>query len=88
MTIKVLVVCAGNICRSPAAEAAIEEAAWASFAEAIENGEGIDAAMMAAEDIVLNYVKGSHPTPQGMAGAREECGAVIAKLGKRLRGES
>lgn len=44
--------------------------------------------LMAAEDIVLNYVKGANPTPEGMAGAREECGAVIAKLGKRLRGES
>ncbi len=44
--------------------------------------------LMAAEDIVLDYVKSDHPTPQGMADARGECAAVIAKLGQRLRGEA
>lgn len=44
--------------------------------------------LMAAEDIVLNYVKNGSPTPQGFSEARAECGNVVAELGKRLRGES
>jgi len=44
--------------------------------------------LMDAEDIVLNYVKSGETTVAGMAEARKECGAVIASLGKRLRGES
>lgn len=44
--------------------------------------------LAAAEDIVLNYVRGENITPQGLADARQECGDVIGKLGKRLRGES
>ena len=43
--------------------------------------------LMAAEDIVMNYVKSGNPTPRGFNEAREECGNVIAELGKRLRGE-
>ncbi|MFQ5730660.1 MAG: RraA family protein [Planctomycetaceae bacterium] len=42
--------------------------------------------LMAAEDIVLNYVKSGDISPAGFAKAREECSAVIAALGKRLRG--
>ncbi len=42
--------------------------------------------LMAAEDIVLNYLKAGNPTPGGFAEARKECGAVIQALGKRLRG--
>ena len=44
--------------------------------------------LMAAEDIVLNYVRSGDISPAGFAEARNECGAVIAKLGKRLRGKS
>ncbi len=36
------------------AAAAIEEAAWSTFVEAIENGGGIDAAIMAAEGIAFD----------------------------------
>jgi hypothetical protein len=42
---------------------------------------------MAAEDIVLNYVRSGNISPAGLVEARDECGAAIAKLGKRLRGE-
>ena len=44
--------------------------------------------LMAAEDIVLNYVKSGDISPAGFTKAREECGAVIAALGKRLRSET
>ena len=44
--------------------------------------------LMAAEDIVLNYLKSGTPTPEGLGEARKECGAAIQKLGKRLRGEA
>jgi regulator of RNase E activity RraA len=44
--------------------------------------------LMAAEDIVLNYVKSGKITPAGLAEARNECGVAIGKLGKRLRGET
>ena len=44
--------------------------------------------LMTAEHIVLNYLKsGGNLTPSGLAEARKECGAMIAALGKRLRGE-
>ncbi len=43
--------------------------------------------LMAAEDIVLNYLKGENLTPKAYDEARAECGSVIAALGKRLRGE-
>lgn len=43
--------------------------------------------LMAAEDIVLNYVRGSQVTPSGLAEARKECSETIARLGRRLRGE-
>ena len=42
--------------------------------------------LMAAESIVIDYVRGKNPTVAGMAAARKECGDLIAKLGKRLRG--
>jgi regulator of RNase E activity RraA len=46
--------------------------------------------LMAAENIVLDYLKANvgKVTPKGMAEARDACASVIAKLGKRLRGES
>lgn len=43
--------------------------------------------LMDAEEIVLKYVKAPNPTASGLAEAREECGALIAKLGQRLRGK-
>jgi hypothetical protein len=43
---------------------------------------------MAAEDIILQYLKNPNPTPQGFGEARKACGAEIQKLGKRLRGET
>lgn len=46
------------------------------------------AELMAAEDIVLNYVRSDDLTTAGFTAARDACGAEIAKLGKRLRGES
>jgi len=44
--------------------------------------------LMAAEDIVLGYLKAGDVTPQGLGEARRECGARIAQLGRRLRGEA
>lgn len=43
--------------------------------------------LMAAEDVVLNYVRGEKITPEGLGEARKECAALIAELAKRLRGE-
>ncbi len=44
--------------------------------------------LMAAEQIVLDYVRsGTGITPAGLDSSRKECGAMIAKLRKRLRGE-
>ena len=42
--------------------------------------------LMAAEQIVLDYLKSDGLTPAGLAGARKECGARIAALAKRLVG--
>lgn len=44
--------------------------------------------LMAAEQIVIDYVKGTGLTPAGLTEARDECQAMIARLGRRLRGES
>jgi regulator of RNase E activity RraA len=44
--------------------------------------------LMAAEYIILQYLKNPSPTPQGFGEARKACGAEIQKLGKRLRGET
>lgn len=44
--------------------------------------------LMDAEEIVLKYVRGETITPQGLDEARKECGAAIARLGKRLRGDA
>ena len=43
---------------------------------------------MAAENIVLDYLKGDHLTPAGLAAARKECADAFARLGQRLRGKS
>lgn len=43
--------------------------------------------LMAAEDIVLNYVRSGDITPDGLNEARAACGAKIGELGKRLRGK-
>jgi len=43
--------------------------------------------LMAAEEIVLSYVKGKSITSAGLAEARKECVDRIEKLGQRLRGE-
>lgn len=42
--------------------------------------------LMAAEQIVLDYCRSGHVTPQGLTEARNECAAGFAELGKRLRG--
>jgi len=42
---------------------------------------------MAAEKVVLDYLKKDRVTPEGYAEARKECTAMIAALGRRLRGE-
>ena len=44
--------------------------------------------LMAAEDIVLKYCRSGEITPRGFNEARSECATVIARLGKRLRGET
>lgn len=44
--------------------------------------------LMAAEDVVLNYVRGGNITPDGLAEARKECAHLVAVLGNRLRKES
>ena len=43
---------------------------------------------MAAEDIILGYLKQDGLSSAGMAEARTECAETIAELGKRLRGEA
>jgi 4-hydroxy-4-methyl-2-oxoglutarate aldolase len=40
---------------------------------------------MAAEQVVLDYVKSGNVTPAGLAKAREECTRRIAALGERVR---
>lgn len=44
--------------------------------------------LMEAEQIVLDYLKSEQLTVAGYSEARAECGAVIQKLGQRLRGET
>ncbi len=46
------------------------------------------AEFMVAEQVVLDYVRGESPSPAGFAEARNECGAMIAELGRRVRGEN
>ena len=46
------------------------------------------AELMEAEWIIMNCLKQPGPTPAGLVEARDACAAQIAKLGKRLRGES
>jgi len=43
---------------------------------------------MAAEEIVLSYLKGPEPTIVGFIEARRACTDAIAGLGRRLRGET
>lgn len=43
------------------------------------------AELMRAEQVVLDYCKGAGITPKGLAAARDECGAMISALTKRLR---
>ena len=43
---------------------------------------------MAAEKVVLDYLKGDRVTPEGYAEARKECTERIAALGRRLRGNT
>jgi regulator of RNase E activity RraA len=46
------------------------------------------AELVAAETIVLDYLKGSSLTPRGFAEARDACKARIDALAKRLKGRS
>lgn len=39
-----------------------------------------------AEQVVLDYVRGPNPTPAGLTAARKESAALMADLGRRLRG--
>ena len=41
--------------------------------------------LMAAESVVLEYLKRPDPTPDGYAAARAECGRQIAALATRLK---
>ena len=43
------------------------------------------AGLAAAEKIILDYVRGTNITPAGMAEARKECSAMLAKLTQQLR---
>lgn len=43
---------------------------------------------VAAEDIVLDYLKSGNPTPQGLAEARNACAGEIAKLTGRVVGKA
>jgi regulator of RNase E activity RraA len=45
------------------------------------------AGFMAAEAVILDYLKSGKPTVAGFAAAQKECKARIAALGRRLRGE-
>jgi regulator of RNase E activity RraA len=40
---------------------------------------------MAAEAVILDYLRGSNPTIGGFKAAQQECRAMIEKLGERLR---
>ena len=42
---------------------------------------------VAAEQVILDYLKADDPTPAGLAEARGESSARIAALGRRVRGE-
>lgn len=71
MTTRVLAVCAGNICRSPAAEAAISEAATDAGIDVVVDSAGTG-----------TWSLGSPPHPQSVAaGAR----AGLAILGRARR---
>lgn len=72
MTLKVLVVCAGNICRSPSAEAAINEAALA---------RGVDVAVDSAGTGSWNI--GEPPDSQAIA-AGERAGLTISGRARKV----
>ena len=40
---------------------------------------------MSAESIILDYLRGDNPTPEGFAEAREACGAKVDALAKHVR---
>jgi 4-hydroxy-4-methyl-2-oxoglutarate aldolase len=42
------------------------------------------AGLMRAEQVVLDYVRGSNPTPAGLTAARKECAAMMNELSQRL----
>lgn len=44
--------------------------------------------LMAAEQIILDYLQGGDLNPAAFGEARNECTAMVAQLGKRLRGEA
>jgi regulator of RNase E activity RraA len=46
------------------------------------------AEFVAAETVVLDYLKGGRVTPEGFAAARKECHRRIAELGRRLKSRS
>ncbi len=74
MTIKVLVVCAGNICRSPAAEAAIDEAALA---------RGVDVQVDSAGTGSWNI--GEPPSDHAIA-AGKRAGLIIEGRARKMNG--
>jgi regulator of RNase E activity RraA len=41
--------------------------------------------LAAAEKVILDYVRGKNPTPTGLAEARQECTAMLAKMTQQLR---
>ena len=45
----------------------------------------VSAEFVAAEEIVLDYVKGDSPTPEGVAAARAEYASVVEKLSRRVQ---
>jgi regulator of RNase E activity RraA len=45
----------------------------------------VSAEFVAAEEIVLDYVKGDSPTPEGVAAARAEYASVVEKLSARVQ---
>jgi regulator of RNase E activity RraA len=41
--------------------------------------------LAAAEKVILDFVRGPNPTPAGLAEARQECTAMLAKMTQQLR---
>ncbi|MGD2060904.1 MAG: low molecular weight protein-tyrosine-phosphatase [Acidimicrobiia bacterium] len=72
MTTRILAVCAGNICRSPAAEAAIRKAAERAGMEVVVDSAGTG-----------SWSVGSPPHPQAVAAA-ERAGLEIGGRARRI----